>query len=326
MENHQQNHQHDHKHKKRIQKKKNQQKRAYFIYFLLAYILIISPFIYASMRGEEYHNAYWDRAKAMVSSFGKPTESASVAEESTEITTLALQEEATVEETQSSPLQEMPEEETTTQAQLTEVKSTASDAESKEFVQVDESYFADALFIGDSRTVGIQEYSFIKNADFFADNSMTSFAIMEKELEVGGVGKTTLPKLLATKKYAKIYIMLGINELGYPYNSVIKKYNEVLQKVREAQPQAIIFVEANLHVTKTRSDTDALYNNTNINALNAGMKELSDNLENSYYIDINELFDDESGSLRADYAGDSAHVYGKYYNDWAKWLCTKGIL
>lgn len=322
MENHQQNHQH----RKRIRKKKNQKKKACFIYFLLAYILVISPFIYTSIRGEEYHNVYIDKAKAVVTSFWNKEETVIAVEESTEITTVALQEETTVTETQSGLSQEIIAEENTTQAQSTEEESTASDTASKEFVQVDESYFDDALFIGDSRTVGIKEYSFIKNADFFADNSMTSFAIMEKELEVGSVGKTTLPNLLATKTYKKIYVMLGINELGYPYNSVIKKYGEVLKTVREYQPQAIIFVEANLHVTKSRSDKDELYNNTNINKLNAGMKELSDNMENSYYIDINEVFDDEWGSLRADYAGDSAHVYGKYYNDWAKWLCTKGIL
>ena len=45
-----------------------------------------------------------------------------------------------------------------------------------------------------------------------------------------------------------------------------------------------------------------------------------------FYIDINELFDDENGNLRADASGDSTHVYAKYDLDWCDWLCTKAIV
>ena len=38
-----------------------------------------------------------------------------------------------------------------------------------QFTTVDASYFDDALFIGDSRTVGIAEYGSLKNATYFAD-------------------------------------------------------------------------------------------------------------------------------------------------------------
>ena len=34
------------------------------------------------------------------------------------------------------------------------------------------------------------------------------------------------------------------------------------------QPDAIIYVEANLHVTAQRSDSDKTFNNANINAFN----------------------------------------------------------
>ena len=45
-----------------------------------------------------------------------------------------------------------------------------------------------------------------------------------------------------------------------------------------------------------------------------------------FYIDINEVFDDENGNLRADASGDSTHVYAKYDLDWCDWLCTKAIV
>jgi len=45
-----------------------------------------------------------------------------------------------------------------------------------------------------------------------------------------------------------------------------------------------------------------------------------------FYIDINELFDDENGNLRADASGDSTHVYAKYDLDWCDWLCARAIV
>lgn len=43
-----------------------------------------------------------------------------------------------------------------------------------EFTQVDESYFDDALFIGDSRTVGLRDYTDLsEHADFYCETSLT---------------------------------------------------------------------------------------------------------------------------------------------------------
>ena len=96
----------------------------------------------------------------------------------------------------------------------------------------------DALFIGDSRTVGLCEYGEIPGADFFADVGMNVFNIYKKTVSVPTVGKVTLTQLLTNKKYGKIYIMLGINEIGYPFDSLIAKYKELLDFVSEKQPGA----------------------------------------------------------------------------------------
>ena len=95
--------------------------------------------------------------------------------------------------------------------------------------------------------------------------------------------------------------------------------------MRAAQPDAIIFVEANLHVGPSRSSTDATFNNPRINQLNEKLAALADG-KTIFYIDINELFNDENGNLRADASGDSTHVYAKYDLDWCDWLCTKAIV
>ena len=217
-----------------------------------------------------------------------------------------------------------------TDAAVPESGASRNQAESekgrKEFVTVEESYFDDALFIGDSRTVGIKEYSHLKNASYFCENSMTVFSAMERSLSVKGGRERTLSELLEEERYGKIYVMLGINELGYPFHDVERQFGRLIALIREKQPDAILFIGANLHVTEKRSKSDSIYNNGKIDELNHLMREFSLGDDRIYYIDVNEIFDDESGGLRADYSSDSAHVYGKYYRTWAEWLCTKGIL
>ena len=201
-----------------------------------------------------------------------------------------------------------------------ETKPNETDASSLKTVSMD-----DALFIGDSRTVGLCEYSEIPGADFFADVGMSVFNIYKKTVSVPTVGKLTLTQLLTNKKYGKIYIMLGINEIGYPFDSLIAKYKELLDFVSEKQPGAEIFIQANLHVTKARSDKDKVINNPAINKLNEKLKTFADG-KHIYYLDANTLFDDANGNLSADKTGDSAHPYGKYYMLWGKWIINQTAL
>ena len=184
----------------------------------------------------------------------------------------------------------------------------------KEFTQVDASYFDDALMIGD-----------MDNICYFATQGMSVYNVRETEVNVAKYGKVTLETLLTQHTFGKIYVMLGVNELGYDFSTTVSQYQALVAQIRQWQPDAILFVEANLHLAQKRSDSDSVFNNANINRLNAEIAKLADQ-RTVFYIDINELFDDENGYLRADYTSDSTHVYGKYYQEWSAWLCTKGIL
>ena len=178
---------------------------------------------------------------------------------------------------------------------------------------------ADALFIGDSRTVGLMEYAGIDGADYFCAVGMSVYNIHEKPVSVPNVGKVTLTELLNSKKYGKIYIMLGINEVGYKFSSTVEKYSELIEFVKGKQSDAVIFIQANLHVTKSRSDSDKVVNNTAINVLNAELAKLADG-KSKFYLDANILFDDKTGALSSDKSEDSTHLYAQYYSEWGKWI------
>lgn len=177
----------------------------------------------------------------------------------------------------------------------------------------------DALFIGDSRTVGLMEYAGIDDADYFCTVGMSVYNIHKKPVSVPKVGKVTLTELLNSKKYGKIYIMLGINELGYKSSITVEKYSELIEFVKGKQSCAVIFIQANLHVTKSRSDSDKVINNTAINGLNAELAKLADG-KSKFYLDANTLFDDKTGGLSSDKSEDSTHLYAKYYSEWGKWI------
>ena len=177
----------------------------------------------------------------------------------------------------------------------------------------------DVLFIGDSRTVGLSEYGDLGNADVFADSGMSVFNLLDSKPKKGAGSDKTLNQLLEEKNYKAVFLMLGINELGYGNQNILKQYRTVVSYIKEKQPEAALILEANLHVTKTKSDRSPIYNNENINALNQGIKQIAAE-ENCPYIDVNVIFDDESGNLNETYTTDGSHVLGKYYALWTEWI------
>jgi lysophospholipase L1-like esterase len=147
---------------------------------------------------------------------------------------------------------------------------------------------------------------------------MSVFNVLTARVSSGGE-KLTLDEVLSSKQYQMIYLMLGINELGYDMSQTTKQYEEVLDKIKEMQPEAIMVLEANLHITSEKSEKSPVYSNSKINRLNQEIQKIAE--ENScYYIDVNEIFDDDGGSLNQAYSTDGSHVLGRYYAEWVKWL------
>ena len=181
------------------------------------------------------------------------------------------------------------------------------------------------LFIGDSRTVGLMEYGGIKNSDFFCWVGMSVYNINKKSVSVPGVGKVSLTELLSGKKYDNIYIMLGINEIGYKLSSIVDKYSDLINSIKEIQPDANIFAMANLHVTEKTARGDDIVNNKAINNLNSNLKNLAQG-KGEFYIDANVLFDDKNGNLSAEKSEDGIHIYAKYYKEWGNWIMEQTAL
>ncbi|MCM1387623.1 MAG: GDSL-type esterase/lipase family protein [Bacillus sp. (in: Bacteria)] len=195
------------------------------------------------------------------------------------------------------------------------------------YITVGDEYFDDAAFLGDSRTMGISDYSGL-NADFYCENGMTIYKLLdEKGVTYQKTGeKVNLNQVMQQKQYGKIYIMLGMNELGYrDTNYFLERYREVLSQIRQWQPQAIIFLMANLHVSQEKNNIQTEFNNININSKNVAAATLADGI-NVFYLDSNPLFTDENGLLKDDITFDGVHLYANNYLEWKTFLAQHGII
>lgn len=195
----------------------------------------------------------------------------------------------------------------------------------KQFVSVGDDYFDDAVFIGDSRTVGLHDYGGLDKADFFATVGMNVYDLWtEKFCELNGE-KVTLKEALSAKQYKKIYFQIGINEMGRgTLEGFMEKYAQSVEMMEQLQPGAIIYVQAIMKVTKEKSDSDAIFNNAGIQARNEEIQKLADG-ERVFYIDVNEVVCDENGGLKESLTFDNLHLYGSKYDIWVNFLKTKGI-
>lgn len=109
----------------------------------------------------------------------------------------------------------------------------------------DMSYFADALFIGDSRTDGLKLYSGVEGATFYSHTGLTIFGVGSPDLvTVNGESCSILEALEKGPQFGKIYIAFGMNELGY-YNeeNYLYTFGAFLDQVKALQPGAIVYLQ-----------------------------------------------------------------------------------
>lgn len=194
---------------------------------------------------------------------------------------------------------------------------------------VEDDYFSDALFIGDSRTVGLFEYGGLETtAAFYCSTGLTVYKVFEEELaESPDQSRSlTVEEALQIEHFRKIYIMLGINEMGRgTVESFTETYREMLVHLQELQPDAVIYVQAIMKVTEERSGKGDYITNEGIEERNEALRTLADG-ERIFFLDVNPVICDETGGLTPDYTTDGVHLKAKYIGLWKEYLKENAVL
>ena len=193
------------------------------------------------------------------------------------------------------------------------------------FTTATDDYFSDAVFIGDSRTVGISEFSGIKNATFLCKTSLSIYDFDKPKITYDNK-KTSVKEVLSTHQFGKVYLMVGINELGTGGTErFAQTYKEVLGKMRKWQPDAVIYVQSIMGVSPQKDRTDDVFNNTNIRDKNCAIAKLTDGIH-IFYLNIQEIYEDENHALSQELTFDEVHLYAQYYDKWVKYLKTHAVV
>lgn len=198
-----------------------------------------------------------------------------------------------------------------------------------DYVTVEDDYFDDACFVGDSRMVGIFDYAGWDKADFYCDNGYCLYNYMGGKNVIcqNNNKKYKLEDAIKRKKYGKVYIMMGTNDCGYGTTESFKEsYSEMLEMIKTQLPDAVIFTVSNMRISKDaeKNDKTGVYRNLNINDKNTAIAELADG-ERVFYFDINAPFVDKDGYLIDEYTFDGFHVYAKQYTEMAEIFKAHGI-
>ena len=189
-----------------------------------------------------------------------------------------------------------------------------------------EDYFSDAAFLGDSRTDGLLLYSGIKGATGLSYKGLMISELEDKKVKftVSGITDTVMGALGKTS-YGKVYMMFGVNELGW-YNDqkFYETYTQEVQRVKELQPGAVIYLQSIIPVTQSKSDSHAYFTNENIARYNAIIQQVAEEQE-VYYLDVASALVDESGALPEEGSTDGIHMTRSYYKLWYQYLQTHTV-
>lgn len=191
---------------------------------------------------------------------------------------------------------------------------------------VSNSYFKNALFLGDSRTQGLQYQCGINGASYITDVGMNVGEFFDRKAFPVDGRMCTMAEAVSRGDYDKVYIMFGINEVGWIYEDIfIEDYEMIIEEIKKSQPDAVIYIQSVLQCTREKAEEDEIFGKKRINYYNRLLRKLAKK-ENVYFLDINEvLVEKESGILPDDASPDGIHLNYKYCKKWMKYLKTHTV-
>lgn len=193
--------------------------------------------------------------------------------------------------------------------------------------KVDNAYFEDAIFFGDSISTGIPIYQVAGSPDTVAVKGLSPNNILTEALVVTPSGES-MTVLDAAKQYGekkKVYIMLGSNGLWMDKKSFIQNYNAFINAVKEQYPGAVIYLQSMPPVTTEAKKLYPDADNAVIRELNESIAQLAKQ-NGVYFVDVAQALTDAEGNLPMEASPtDGMHLTPEYYQKWFEYLKTHTV-
>ena len=189
---------------------------------------------------------------------------------------------------------------------------------------VEDTYFENTAFLGDSRTQGFQLYSGLKTGTYYTAVGATVESVFTKKVDTEA-GKMPLLDAMAKQEFDKIYVMLGVNELGWNGTEIYhNQYAKLIDRLREDHPDSLVVLQTLIPVSAKQEAKKSYVNNTRIAAYNEVIRQLAEE-KRCPYVDVAPAMTDEKGCLRSDWTSDGVHLNTKGCKAWLEYLRTHPV-
>ncbi|HNX66737.1 MAG TPA: GDSL-type esterase/lipase family protein [Bacteroidales bacterium] len=123
-------------------------------------------------------------------------------------------------------------------------------------------------------------------------------------------------------KPAKIFLMIGINDLGRErsVDSVAANYELIIQRIKKETPKTTLYIESILPVNPAKPGKYSHTGKTEqIKELNIKLKSLATKY-NCPFVDLFPIMADSQDHLKSEYTLDGLHLTYKGYKAWADYI------
>lgn len=170
------------------------------------------------------------------------------------------------------------------------------------------NYFADAVFIGDSRTQGLMYYGGL-TTNYITARGMSILQIQSGEaLATDTQGYISVYGALGRTAYEKVYLSIGVNDFYRNSATYGAALRDVVSRIQQARPNAVIYLMTLAPVNEQIGFNSGYY------VTNATIKAFNNEIWNTaaekgvFCIDVYSYFANGYGALNAEDTWDGIHL------------------
>lgn len=189
-------------------------------------------------------------------------------------------------------------------------------------MDINQDYFKDSVFIGNSMVASMEAYGLLDSTDYFGKIGLNVSSALNTAADNGTV--PIIDELDQGKQYKKIFFMFGENECAWPSVETFKAdYSKLIKKAMRYQPGASIYLLSITPISKTASEASSDgANKENIEKFNVYIEEVAQK-NGAGYVDIYSALVGSDGYLPEKAASDGIHFDKSYYEKMFSYMASE---
>lgn len=190
---------------------------------------------------------------------------------------------------------------------------------------VSDSYFSDALFVGDTRVQCLDLYGVGNFQTLLYGTSIDVTTALSYSCKSSDGTDGTLNDKVSLNQYGKIYINLGMNELGWSNpDTFATNYRLLVEELKIKQPNAVIYICGIMPVSLKRDGRVSYITNDRIQKYNTLLRTVATDTQ-VYYLDCYDGIADEEGYLPSEQTSDGINLLEEGCQVWYNYLKTHTV-